>query len=119
MLKTETFVIKNDPELTFVIKEVSLEEGLARVEKFDELKQLLTELNKREVDIVLPVYVNCLCATVSIEGLEWPLEYQEFLKLPQWLVDIWVHEITQLNPTWATTDRPAEKKIQRISAEKS
>ena len=112
-LRTETFVIKSDPELTIIVKEVSLGEGLARLEKFDELRQMHKDMTSSEREILVRAYVNILTATQTVEGMDWPLEYDDFLGLPQWIVDIWLNEVITLNPTWGYADAEVEKKIQR------
>lgn len=57
-------------------------------------------------------YPDLVSATVSAQGLPWPLTFEQFLDLPDALVGPWERAVYALNPHWLpeseTTPDPKE-----------
>ena len=46
------------------------------------------------------LYPNVIAGTESVEGMPWPLTFEEFIELPEGFIDDWVAGIYQVNPHW-------------------
>lgn len=51
----------------------------------------------------LILYPDLVSATVAIEGLPWPMEFDQFEGLPEDLVNQWGDAVYKLNPHWRPT----------------
>jgi hypothetical protein len=60
----------------------------------------------------LYTYPDVIAATVEVEGLDWPLDFETFLGLPDALVAQWEQAVYDLNPHWLPRPAatPEEKK---------
>jgi hypothetical protein len=57
-------------------------------------------------------FPDVVSATVQAEGLEWPLDFETFVALPDQLVAKWEEAVYGLNPHWLPGyDEAAEKKL--------
>ena len=59
------------------------------------------------------VYPDLVACTVKVEGIEWPLDFEAFARLPDELVARWERACYQANPHWAPgyeSEDDAEKK---------
>ncbi len=45
-------------------------------------------------------YPDALAATVAVEGLPWPLDFETFAALPEELGEVWLEAVYELNPRW-------------------
>lgn len=45
-------------------------------------------------------YPDFVAATVQVEGLDWPLPFEQFIALPDNLVGQWERAIYECNPHW-------------------
>lgn len=60
----------------------------------------------------LLTFPDVISATVQAEGLEWPLDFETFLGLPDSLEGKWEEAVYDLNPHWLPGyDETAEKKL--------
>jgi len=60
----------------------------------------------------LLTFPDVVAATVQVEGLEWPLDFETFVALPDRLVAKWEEAVYGLNPHWLPGyDEAAEKKL--------
>lgn len=53
-----------------------------------------------EFDLRLLTYPNLISATVSAEGIPWPLPFADFTHVRQILWDRWTEAVMALNPQW-------------------
>lgn len=57
------------------------------------------------------IYPDLIAATVEAQGLEWPLEFEDFLGLPEQLWAVWEQAVYRLNPHWLPNqEQSGEKK---------
>ena len=68
----------------------------------------------REI-IRLYVYPDLIAATVKAEGIEWPLDFEGFLALPDGLAAKWESAVYDLNPHWLPQPLEDSKK-KRVDA---
>ncbi len=47
------------------------------------------------------VYPMVISATSKVEGMNWPMEFEEFLDLPEEFTDDWLDAIYKCNPHWS------------------
>lgn len=73
--------------------------------------------NESETDEALKVlrvvaYPDAVCGTESVEGMEWPMEFEKFIDLPEDLTNKWSVLVHSINPQWRNQEvgEDAEKK---------
>lgn len=60
-----------------------------------------TETDEALKILRLVVYPNCIAATTSVEGIEWPMSFETFAnEIPEDVIDEWVAAVNKLNPHW-------------------
>jgi hypothetical protein len=56
------------------------------------------------------IYPDLIAATVEARGLAWPLEFEEFLGLPEQLWVAWEQAVYRLNPHWLPSPEQSREK---------
>ena len=65
------------------------------------------------------LYPNAVCGTASVDGMPWPITFEEFGELPEDFIDEWEAGIYTVNPHWQpsalkeTGDKPEVKNSPR------
>lgn len=62
-------------------------------------------VNETETDEALKIlrliiYPNCISCTTSVEGMDWPITFDQFVDLPEDFVDKWLEAVYTMNPHW-------------------
>lgn len=70
---------------------------------------------KDETDPVAAVlrtmtYPDLIAATKQVEGIPWPISFDEFIALPDDLIAAWEEAVYKLNPHWNPPVEPDAKK---------
>lgn len=122
-MATETITYKDDNlDVTLVVSSATVLVGMKRTR----LKMAGAELEKVPGDdkdkdkkspdldryiLRVSIYPDLVAATTEAEGLPWPLDFEDFLTLPEQLWAAWERAVYRLNPHWIPkTDDPEEKK---------
>lgn len=60
-----------------------------------------TETDNRKVYLHRFVYPDCIASVAKAEGFEvWPILFDDFIELPEQLVNQWAEAVNLLNPHW-------------------
>ncbi len=75
------------------------------------------EANKSEPSEALKIlhltlYPDLISATSSVDGLTWPLTFDEFVELPEEFVNSWADAVYAMNTTWRPAAIPAEGSVE-------
>ena len=103
MIETRTFEFNSgDEKVALVISRASRRMGMARSILIYEAIQA----NRDEKDQVLAVtrrtdYPDCIACTVEATGIPWPITVEQFLELPDDLVEFWGQAVYEMNPHWS------------------
>ena len=95
----QTRVIKWGDGIRLTVSEATVLIGMRRtrirveMEKADE-----PDLDRKLLGLY--TYPDLVAATVQVEGLPWPLDFEAFLELPDALVAHWESVVYELNPHW-------------------
>ncbi len=55
-------------------------------------------------------YPDLIAATVTAEGVPWPMRFEEFMELPDDLISVWEEATYAVNPHWNPPGAADEKK---------
>jgi len=64
----------------------------------------------------LMFYPDLICATIEVEGMKFPISFEELIELPEDLVNKWAEAVYSVNPQWRPglpDDAPLQKKKTR------
>lgn len=64
----------------------------------------------------LVTYPDLMAATVAVEGLPWPLDFETFIALPEELGALWEQAVYDLNPRWLQRADDGGKKTSAMSS---
>jgi hypothetical protein len=54
-------------------------------------------------------YPNCICCTTQVEGIPWPITFEQFKELDGALVNAWHAAALEINPHWYETMEAGEE----------
>ena len=103
-----------------VVTRATLKQGIKRTRLRVEGQKLAKDGQLEDVDeFLLRMYTwpDLMAATVSADGIEWPLTFAAFLELPDTLGAKWEAAVYELNPGWLpaakedTAEKEAEKNV--------
>ena len=99
-------------EIKITVREATQLDGSRRMRlKADAFQE--EDLDRRMSALI---YADLVAVAVEVEGLSWPLPFEEFITLPDWLVVLWDQAVAELNPHWAgKVDEEEQKKSQTSS----
>ncbi len=78
---------------------------------FENSKPVNPDLNVHYRQAV--IYPACIAATLEAPGLDWPLSFDQFLDLPDELVDAWYAAVLEVNPHWSTKSEEPQADIEK------
>jgi len=106
-LPTKTITV-SDPggsEVTITVRQATLVDGMRRGRWIHELLYS-TDVRVTDPDLanVYAIYCDLVGATVSVEGMEWPVPVDVFVEFSdRWFDHVgvhWLRAIHELNPNW-------------------
>ena len=65
------------------------------------------------------VYPDLVAATTQVTGMKYPLEFEEFIELPEDLINQWADAVYEVNPHWKAELRNAASPLPQKSSETS
>jgi len=77
---------------------MGMQRSIAKGEAFRASKEGKVEPAQRILAIV--TYPDLVASVVEADGIPWPLEFEDFLELPEVLVTRWEEAAYRLNPHW-------------------
>lgn len=88
-------------EITLTIVRATARMGVARYLLINKG----VEANKNETDealktLRLMIYPDCIIATESAEGMEFPPTFEQFVELPEDFINKWTETVYSINPQW-------------------
>lgn len=100
-MDTETLSYHDDNlgDVELTVTEATVLIGIKRTR----LKAEGLEVNEEDIDrrlLRMFTYPDLMAATVEAAGIPWPLDFEDFLALPDRLVSQWERLLYQLNPHW-------------------
>ena len=101
-----------------VVTKATLKQGIKRTRLRVEGQKLAKAGELEDVDeFLLRMYTwpDLMAATVSADGIEWPLTFAAFLELPDTLGAKWEAAVYELNPDWlpSSGEDAAEKEAEK------
>ncbi len=89
-------------KVTRTVVRVTARMGIERVSKTIAMQKLIDEKEIPEDFKFLAVvaYPDVLSATTKVEGMEWPVTFDQFIDLPEELLDDWLTDVYTANPHW-------------------
>ena len=99
-MKQREIVYQEDEwDVHLVVTEATVLHGIVRTR----LRIEGRGVEDRDLDsrlLLMYTYPDLIAATVSAEGVSWPLEFDDFLALPERLVIQWEQAVYELNAHW-------------------
>jgi len=77
---------------------MGMQRSIAKGEAFRACKEGEVEPARRILAIV--TYPDLIASVVEVDGIPWPLAFEQFLELPEILVTTWEEATYRLNPHW-------------------
>jgi hypothetical protein len=65
------------------------------------------------------VYPDLVAATTEVTGMKYPLEFEEFIELPEDLINQWADAVYEVNPHWKAELRNAASPLPSKNSETS
>jgi len=101
-----------------VVSKATLKQGIKRTRLKVEAQKLAKAGELEDVDeflLRMYTYPDLMAATVSADGIEWPLAFPAFLELPDTLGVKWEAAVYELNPDWmpSSGEDAAEKEAEK------
>ena len=91
---------------------MGMQRSIAKGEAFRASKEGKIEPARRVLAIV--TYPDLVASVVEADGIPWPLEFEDFLELPEVLVTKWEEATYRLNPHWLPGyDEEAEEEAEK------
>lgn len=106
--------------VTITVARATARKGMQRYQmmvKGDEANK--TEPDEALATLRLITYPDCVSGTEQITGLSWPLSFDEFVDLPEELVDMWAVAVYEINPHWLPTKPPETTESKQAAEKKS
>lgn len=63
------------------------------------------------------VYPDLIAATTTVTGMKFPLEFEEFIELPEDFINQWADAVYEVNPHWKAALRDAASPLPQPSSE--
>jgi len=113
-MDTETLVYHDDNlgDVALTVAEATVLIGIKRTR----LKAEGRSANEEDIDrrlLRLFTYPDVVAATTEAAGIPWPLEFEEFLLLPDHLVSQWEQVVYRLNSHWLPSRENSEDDDQK------
>jgi hypothetical protein len=88
-----------------VVKIVTVRASILRDTRRWQMMNKADDDNKAEADeaiksLRLYAYPLLVCGTESVEGLPWPMTFEQFLELDTDFVNFWNNAVYKVNPQW-------------------
>jgi hypothetical protein len=103
--------------VTITVERATVRVGIQRYQ----LMIAAEEQNKLEPDPVLaPIrlftFPSIVASTTKVIGLPWPMTFEEFVELPEDLVNRWNENIDKVNPQWRGRAEPEAEQTKKPNA---
>jgi len=119
MSKTRVIEYQDDElNVRLVVARANMQAGMCRTR----LQLLAESADDDNEDIKLLrrfSYPDVIAATVDVEGIPWPLSFEDYVQLPERLGLLWERAVYDLNPSWLPgweERAEAEKKVMSSTA---
>ncbi len=106
-------------KIRIVVSEASVRSGMQRYRLMEQgalhygVKRLGTDpmpegVDQDEYTMRVYTYPNLIAATVSIDGLPWPMTFDQFLGIPEAVWNVWTEAVEEKNPHWFPKAEPVK-----------